>query len=879
MSLWTEADFRPGTAGPLPPHVVGLPGESGWALWRSIGLRSAGFPAELVNGLADPSCTAAADRLSDAEGEFHRARELALAAINAELDAAGSPAGVSLARRHPDLVAALRGVKAGRDVPATGRPPADAALAAMAHAARRRDDAASAYRTAFADSGEHTTAAVRDLLDLPRLREAIAWQNPHAYRNAVLPLRRADARPSRNSRRRQHEQLIALTTARYAVKNDSIGFFGPIGWAEFTGPGPALAVVAGPDLLRSRAVHFEQWAVDELADALGERATFDRWARPRRLPSAHLDGTVLYQDSAPHELDPAMATVLAACDGRRTADEVARALTSAGVPGLADPAGVLRCLHRLRALGLIVWRLEVPFTTDADVALRDLLASVDDPAVRTPAVRTVEVMRAARDAVARSAGDPDRLDIALDRLGTVFTKLTGAAPTRHAGQTYAARTLVYEDCVRDVDVRFGPQLLQELAAPLAMVLQSARWVTWTVAERYRKRLTELYHEAAAELGTRRVPATELWRRLPELFRFLHTDPGADEGEAVDGVRDELTRRWTRALSVDPGSGRRLSFTSDEVAGRVRDAFAAPAPGWELARYHSPDVMIAAADPEAIRRGDYLFVLGEVHIASNTLGAALFVDAHPDGARFADWTADDLPEPSVTAVSPRQWRGTTSRTRAGIRLAHDYFLLMSDEFVADPAIPAEHLLAIGELYFEESGGQLRVSTYDGRFARGADHLLGELMSQDVLNAFRMCAPRGHVPRITIDRLVVQRETWRVPVGDLVFPAAGTDAERFRLARSWAAGLGLPRRVFYRVATEDKPILLDLQSPVLVEIFAKVLRRAVRRGPPGIELVVTEMVPGVEDAWLTDADGQHYTSELRIVAVDQAGRPDEGRRTRS
>ncbi len=31
----------------------------------------------------------------------------------------------------------------------------------------------------------------------------------------------------------------------------------------------------------------------------------------------------------------------------------------------------------------------------------------------------------------------------------------------------------------------------------------------------------------------------------------------------------------------------------------------------------------------------------------------------------------------------------------------------------------------------------------------------------------------------------------------------------------------------------------------------------------------MLPSAEDLWLTDAEGQHYTSEVRIVAVDQQG----------
>ena len=64
--------------------------------------------------------------------------------------------------------------------------------------------------------------------------------------------------------------------------------------------------------------------------------------------------------------------------------------------------------------------------------------------------------------------------------------------------------------------------------------------------------------------------------------------------------------------------------------------ATPAPGcsagpaWSLARYFSPDVLIAADGEEALRRGDYEIVLGEVH-ASNTLLYSCFVALHPDAS--------------------------------------------------------------------------------------------------------------------------------------------------------------------------------------------------------------------------------------------------------
>lgn len=75
-------------------------------------------------------------------------------------------------------------------------------------------------------------------------------------------------------------------------------------------------------------------------------------------------------------------------------------------------------------------------------------------------------------------------------------------------------------------------------------------------------------------------------------------------------------------------------------------------------------------------------------------------------------------------------------------------------------------------------------------------------------------------------------------------------------------GLPRRVFVKVPEEPKPVYVDFESLLFVEIFAKLARKATA-------VLVSEMIPGLEELWLTDAEGNHYTSELRLVAVDPVG----------
>jgi hypothetical protein len=129
------------------------------------------------------------------------------------------------------------------------------------------------------------------------------------------------------------------------------------------------------------------------------------------------------------------------------------------------------------------------------------------------------------------------------------------------------------------------------------------------------------------------------------------------------------------------------------------------------------------------------------------------------------------------------------------------------------------------------------------------------------------PQGaHVPRVAIDDLVVSRETWRLAATDPAFAGTADESARYLQARAWAAGHGLPRHVFCRFTGESKPVYADLTSLASIDLISRAVRRA-RRDGADATVTVSEMRPAPDQAWLTDAQGHRYTTELRVVAVDQ------------
>jgi hypothetical protein len=152
------------------------------------------------------------------------------------------------------------------------------------------------------------------------------------------------------------------------------------------------------------------------------------------------------------------------------------------------------------------------------------------------------------------------------------------------------------------------------------------------------------------------------------------------------------------------------------------------------------------------------------------------------------------------------------------------------------------------------------------------VFSELLSGYVADKFSLLALERRTPRVMIDRLVVQRRTWRIPCAEIAFLAERDHAALFAALRDWALAEGLPRWCFVKAAWERKPFYVDFASPLYVRILAKHARNALKqRGGEGHVLVFSEMLPAHGQLWMPLEPGVPCTSELRLVAVHRDDQP--------
>jgi hypothetical protein len=223
-----------------------------------------------------------------------------------------------------------------------------------------------------------------------------------------------------------------------------------------------------------------------------------------------------------------------------------------------------------------------------------------------------------RARLAAAAGRPEQIGVRLDELDATFASLTAQSPTRRAGQTYAARRLVYEDCRRGCDVSLGSEFVQYLGPPLSIVLDGARWLAAELTMAARRHLRQRYAEIAGRLG---APL--------EAHRFL--------GEILTAGEESFIALARRRAPISPDIARcsawirRFPNRASATGRREKSARAARA-----LRLRRDLVALAVSarhrDRRRRRRGvsprRFRIVLGEVHGLNSLLFSALTAQ-HPD----------------------------------------------------------------------------------------------------------------------------------------------------------------------------------------------------------------------------------------------------------
>ncbi|WP_372084655.1 lantibiotic dehydratase [Tistrella mobilis] len=707
------------------------------------------------------------------------------------------------------------------------------------------DTRAAAFAPAAADARRRLVAALGDAM----AEEALFLSNRDApARIAELTAENLD---QPRKRARQKLRLAWSYLQRFAAKNDTASFFGPVAWGRIDPRSEtALQVTGDPDrVIGDRITVIEHWVAEALAEAVAADP-----ALAGQLPLILNPGCTL-DDAGRLRLPVDRSTPLPA--------RVAAVVRAAMRLGPARPAGLAAAAateDAAAAIDMLVGRrVLLPALTPAPGSRRPLdhlaglLGRIGTPAAGRWLDRIAAIEAGARDFAAAAGRPRDRLAI-LDRLHALLAA-AGADRERDHGRMYVGRQPVYEDCARAGNVVLGGPFLKAAEPDLAPVLNLYRRVATAaamlIADGQAQAFDRLVHDGAADAGG-----------TVDLVRLLAATPSADLATAAVAVIEPVLRQaWDRLatdatvdeIALTPAD---IAHVGDAVETAVRRLLPrAPQPvtlGLDIA---SPDLMIAAASPAAIARGDWRLVIGEVHPAVATAVQPVAMPFCPDPDQAADmaagWALDGAAGPARLGLADD-----------GRHYQRSHIDWPEHPAFIDIALPGD----------AATGPRRRIRSAEVRVRRAADDTLrirsrcgqdddlGTLTRTALHRAMFTLASavtgRHLAPRLVLGRLVVKRRSWRIRADD---PRPGgkpaEDAEAFRVMRRWARDLGLPPAIFAKAPGEPKPVCILLDAPQGAEMLARLFDR-----DEPIDLA--EMSPGPDELWLDAGPEGRVTAEFRL-----------------
>ena len=493
-------------------------------------------------------------------------------------------------------------------------------------------------------------------------------------------------------------------------------------------------------------------------------------------------------------------------------------------------------LVRDRTVHIETWCLErflQTFTDDPWLPLgpwpeedaRNRIESIADAAARESAATGLALLQAGRQRIADASRD--ELVEALDGFDRVFEDLVGEPPARTPELAGGGRTPVYMDAMRDLEVDLGPGLVAELSASLPPLLESSRWLCGRSFELG----CGLMMEAIGSGGRRPLAPLfgKVYSALREMPRLLASE------------RDELQRNWAELLDHPDRT---------TIGERACARFSDYGPSWPISVFHSPDIQIAAADVDAVERGDYLVVIGDYHPGTSPLGQGVFSYRHPDRQRFLETWGSDVGTPSIHPLPPRVPQVTlTARLMPAANLPGDIVVL--PPMPEARARPGSRVVSAPTC----SSTARRSRTWRDRFGHRS------IPSSGFRCSLRPCSATSLSRRTS----TWSGSRWGAPC--TAARAGGSPSVTARPIRPPSlvgrAITGCPVESSCTCPTNASRPTSTSKALCCARIFCRQIRRRVDSAEQLVS--VSEMLPRPEDCWL-ELDGERYTSELRIAAVD-------------
>lgn len=856
--------------------------KSHWQLLPWFLLRQAGFPLEWLDELSSPSIHIEADRLFKAQETFILTRRNALDILR---DLLRSERAVDLER---PLLAAHMLIQEEKPVPAdifqeiSCKKADEAVLSQITtwnSSLERFKELVAAFGRVYSETWEHDARQLLHRFHSERwLQEALLLSNEahfdrfhswiEALSNDLLSL----------SKNRSKVNLLSRYFQRVCAKNETISHFGPFSVGLVVShPTHESLYFSGENALE-RHTFYTHWAATEQARIISLHPTLYFWIRPRWHSFIFLDDDNLYKLDFNYDtlaenevarglrvlflrkLTAEETSLLHACNGQRTIQELSLWWQETNPEKSEDLFHAT--LASLKQGGALVVEFEIP--AGSCDTLNDLKALL--PRQCSETLPWIDIVDALKEQLNRFA-EADNLLLRrkiFKELKEQFVQLTGANPERGLGQVTADRSILFEECQRAVtDVRMGSPLAEAIQTELAPFYDLLLIVPRNRLAAERTLLNTWFVNRFGE--NHQVSLLTFLSAFTEDGNWLEREFAAiDEkmntlSQVIDDTLMPQHLRQERVLEIDPVTLQNLV-----------DAYHVP-----IQAICDADVMLLIDSPDGLQTNEFRLLVGDCHatrdLLSHSTTSAFIAEKYPEFSETVMKLYQTIVEDDEIVVDPI--RSHRAKTSAQVVLPC-FDLEVNGK---SPKAPSA-VLHLNELSVQQTPRGLRLyATHLDKFLRlMSPGFLGARIRRNPFSIF--CFPRHthgspvrgmhlyHIPRMAMNRIIVQREIWRIPcdafkksVWDTKQRLSEKEGMAFLQAKKLQQTLNMPQHCFAAIPGEPKPVYVDFNAPLFVRQLVLLANQA-----SGL-IEFSEMLPGPDQLWMHDSQG-HYTSEFRCALFD-------------
>ena len=690
---------------------------------------------------------------------------------------------------------------------------------------------------------ERTRQGLIDFLDDDAVAEALFISNPAALTRTRELIR--DRYAKNDTRKKQKLRLGWSYAQRFCAKNDTSSFFGPLAWGRFDPQQTEnMHVTYGDAWIKDRHTFFENWAVQRLVDQINQQCPALDCMPLQLNTGCYLQEQTLFMPIGKKQhLSPPTAQVLAYVNNPGDGTPTFRGLLNASAD---TPASALRDLLEHLVSKRIVrrgWRISPRERQPIEQMQRWLEdARLPEAFRQTWQLRLEKLENARRD---YAIGDLERRTECLDRLNQLLAE-AGVDLSRETGAMYVGRYPVYEDCSRNMTISLGGGLLAQINDDLGPLMRIHQWLIKAIAHQLNQAFIEVWEQRQNALTGTPVDFLDLLNSLAPLLPAI-------EARIVIDLEQRLDNAWAQQLEGFPDNldvhlraadvERLISRLDAELGVTDFEVFGSD--------YHSPDFLLSSASVDAINRGDYAIIVGEVHPAVHTLSQPVAAPFGPFNTQVNEEVEAIFQRPRlVLADSPESYQ----------RSHIDWPLLPSYQQLVLPTgggcVAAHQQFAAGRAKVTYANGRLQVIDALGQFSEDLLcvyptplHRLGFALAGSAV-------AKHDQRRIWLGRALYKRASWLFSSDQL--PQLKTsidDLDHTLQWRSWAVAQGLPRYAFIKIDSEPKPLFLDFDNPLSLDGISNALQSA-------SQVKFSEMRPCPEALWLAQARGR-FCCEIRTT----------------